>query len=238
MLFTKLFRPLLAKWRGAGISCALYLDDGLIFAPSVETCREFVSTVRSDLAQAGVIIAEDKSQWDPVSRLTWLGYEIDLGRFSIAIAEQRIQRFETRLSAFVGTSAVSKRDRMRIAGLIASVSYVFGPVSSLKARSFHAVLHDMELHPTNARRTLSDVELADARWWCANLRRRNHRSFEVARSARRLATDASAVALGASLWLPDGGITRSARNLNAAERAESSTFRELLAVQFAVKVFA
>ncbi|TKR96890.1 hypothetical protein L596_010840 [Steinernema carpocapsae] len=54
MLFTKLFRPLLEKWRAAGISCALYLDDGLVFARSRHQLLEHVQRVRADLSAAGI----------------------------------------------------------------------------------------------------------------------------------------------------------------------------------------
>ncbi|KAK6038337.1 hypothetical protein COOONC_24158 [Cooperia oncophora] len=56
-IFTKLFRPLLKKWREAGIEVALYLDDGLIWASSAQLCEESVRIVREDLKLAGVTMA-------------------------------------------------------------------------------------------------------------------------------------------------------------------------------------
>ncbi|KAK6036289.1 hypothetical protein COOONC_26206 [Cooperia oncophora] len=50
-------RPLLKKWREAGIEVALYLDDGLIWASSAQLCEESVRIVREDLKLAGVTMA-------------------------------------------------------------------------------------------------------------------------------------------------------------------------------------
>ncbi|EYC23239.1 hypothetical protein Y032_0015g2543 [Ancylostoma ceylanicum] len=58
MVFTKLLRPLLFKWRSCGINIAVYLDDGLIWADSAHRCEEAALVVKSDLINAGFSLAE------------------------------------------------------------------------------------------------------------------------------------------------------------------------------------
>ncbi|KAK0395798.1 hypothetical protein QR680_001433 [Steinernema hermaphroditum] len=236
MLFTKLFRPLLEHWRKDGITCALYLDDGLIFAPTYELCKRFVTRVRDDLAKAGVIVSEDKCRWDPVQRLNWLGYDIDLEDFGVRIAAKRVDRIVAKIDHSLSASP-SKRERMQLAGSLASIGYVFGPAAQLKARIIHAELNSMMALPQSARQVLSVGERGDLIWWKRNIRHRNWRPLHKILNARRIATDASATGAGVVIWNRDGSTSRTAINFTPHERAESSTSREVLAVEFGLRVF-
>ncbi|TKR96891.1 hypothetical protein L596_010841 [Steinernema carpocapsae] len=97
----------------------------------------------------------------------------------------------------------------------------------------------MEFCPDRAKRPWSADEWEDLQWWIRELVVRNKRSLEIAGVARsrRLATDASATGAGAVIWNPDGSITRTAINLTPEARAESSTYREVYAVLFALQAF-
>ncbi|KHJ78691.1 hypothetical protein OESDEN_21686, partial [Oesophagostomum dentatum] len=81
MIFTKLMRPLLAKWRSHGHKIAVYLDDGLIWSNTAHRCEESIEVVKKDLEDAGFVVAEEKSTWVPVQKIIWLGHEIDLNNF-------------------------------------------------------------------------------------------------------------------------------------------------------------
>ncbi|TKR58554.1 hypothetical protein L596_029983 [Steinernema carpocapsae] len=239
MIFTKIFRPLLQKWREAGIACALYLDDGLVFAQSKDQLLTQTRTVRADLASAGIMTSQEKCQWSPTQRLTWLGYDIDLSEFCICISSKRIDRIAGLLAKCRKRANSSKHTRMQLTGNFASLKYVFGPAAQLKSRSFHRTLADMELCRNKAKRPWSADEWDDLAWWSQELRARNARSLEMAAVARtcRLATDASATGAGAVVWNPDGSTSHSAINLTPQCKAESSTYREVYAVWFALQAF-
>ncbi|TKR73591.1 hypothetical protein L596_020888 [Steinernema carpocapsae] len=239
MVFTKLFRPLLQKWREAGISCALYLDDGLVFARSRQVLMDHVRTVRSDLEAAGVVTSPDKCRWEPVQCLTWLGYTIDLKRYRVHISDKRISRLRSLLTDCMSRVSGSKQKRMQLTGNFASLKFVFGPAAQLKARSFHHTLAEMEFCPDRAKRHWSADEWGDLQWWNRELVARNARSLELATAAKtcRIATDASATGAGAVIWNSDGSITRTATNLTPECREASSTYREVYAVLFAIQAF-
>ena len=55
-VFTKLMKPLLKKWRGAGIRSALYLDDGIFGGKLFEYVKTVSNQIVNDLCSAGLTI--------------------------------------------------------------------------------------------------------------------------------------------------------------------------------------
>ena len=51
----------------------MYLDDGLDGADTFEKCKNVSLVVTNDLFNFGFIIAEEKSNWNPVQESIWLG---------------------------------------------------------------------------------------------------------------------------------------------------------------------
>jgi hypothetical protein len=50
----------------------MYLDDGLGGADTFEKCKDVSLVVKNDLFNFGFIIAEEKSNWNPVQESIWL----------------------------------------------------------------------------------------------------------------------------------------------------------------------
>jgi len=88
--FTKLLRPLVGFWRGQGLRVVLYLDDGIVAVKGVDKANETSKKVQVDLASAGLIVNEQKSQWEPEQRLIWLGFEINLHEGQLFIPETKL----------------------------------------------------------------------------------------------------------------------------------------------------
>jgi len=47
----------------------LYLDDGIVAAEGLDNAIWAGQTVRQDLAKAGLVANQQKSQWEPVQKL-------------------------------------------------------------------------------------------------------------------------------------------------------------------------
>ena len=72
-IFTKCIRPLVKHWRAKGHCIVVYLDDGWGTAPSLSECHSMSTEVKQDLLNTGLVPNVDKSVWDPVQELNWLG---------------------------------------------------------------------------------------------------------------------------------------------------------------------
>ena len=65
-----MLKPLQKSWRSRGIPIAIFLDDGFGGAANHISAKLIV---HSDLLKSDFVPNEDKSLWDPVQIVTWLG---------------------------------------------------------------------------------------------------------------------------------------------------------------------
>ena len=76
-LFTKITRPLVKKWRSEGKQIIMYLDDGIGIHPDEQLCQNIANEVKINLIKSGFVPKAEKSFWQPVKCLVWLGTIID-----------------------------------------------------------------------------------------------------------------------------------------------------------------
>ena len=78
-IFTKLLKSLITHWRSQGIPIAIFFDDEVGAGSSLEAAKINSSLVRSDLSRYGFEInhENDKSNWKPMNKFSWIGYNID-----------------------------------------------------------------------------------------------------------------------------------------------------------------
>ena len=72
-IFTKYLKPMVKYWRKNCIKIVMFLDDGLGMRRGLEKAYKEANFVKNSLTQAGFIINNDKSVWDPQLALEWTG---------------------------------------------------------------------------------------------------------------------------------------------------------------------
>ena len=77
LIFTKIVRELVRKWRTAGIAIVMYIDDGIIVAPDEIALDKVVRVIRKDLLESGFIVNNEKSHWEASHKVAWLGFQLD-----------------------------------------------------------------------------------------------------------------------------------------------------------------
>ena len=103
-IFTKLLKPLTKFWKNKGIPIAVYLDDGLGAGRSPLVANRHSLLVHSDLLKAGFIVNEEKSVWDPLQLMTWLGYSINTKDNIIQATDKRIKKLKAALDEVLKTN--------------------------------------------------------------------------------------------------------------------------------------
>jgi hypothetical protein len=87
----------------------MYLDDG--WASHDEyTCRLVSKKIQEDLKNAGFVVNNEKSIWEPTDRMEWLGFIWDLGKGSVEIHEKKFVALKDNISSLLyGKEVVSAR---------------------------------------------------------------------------------------------------------------------------------
>lgn len=230
-IFTKIFRPLLALWRSKGIDCALYLDDGLIWARTFEKCEESIAFVRVSLKAAGVYIQEEKSILVPVRAITFLGMIIDLENSRISPTKERLENTAKCLKLLETKTAPTLRERLKFTGQVSSMWVVLGPKASIFTKNLYKTICAYIFYDAKVPLNLEEKE--ELKIWKNFLTKPIFRSLIPPSKVFSFYTDASNFALGA---VTQNGETLS-RPLLPEERNESSTYRELLGVVFGLQCF-
>ena len=73
-----------------GLCAAIFLDDDWAIVQDRESCRIKALAVRGDLYNAGFVVNEDKSVWEPTQVLDWLGITWNSALGTLKIVERRI----------------------------------------------------------------------------------------------------------------------------------------------------
>ncbi|EFO94093.1 hypothetical protein CRE_26772 [Caenorhabditis remanei] len=234
-LFTKIFRPIVGKWRRDGIKIWLYIDDGLIVAETKEELIRAVSIVRSDLERLGVALADEKCSWEPSSEFTWLGFVGDLRRKTVTLSEKRYKAVLHRLEVIKGSLAPTVLDRERFLGSLSSMLLVAGNDAQARSRHMQMTVASArrEQLPETRRIEKTKGELAEIRFWSENIRRLSSTKLEENfRPVWRAYTDASADGMGALLKNLEGEVVCRISEVGADTfKSESSAMRELKAMR-------
>ena len=117
-IFSKVLRELIKYWRSKSIRIIMYLDDGLGGADTFEKCKDVSLVVKNDLFNFGFIIAEEKSNWNPVQESIWLGLIWYTVEGKIRVTQDRIDKI---LSCLRYICSNLQTTRVIPVGLLASV---------------------------------------------------------------------------------------------------------------------
>lgn len=90
-IFTKCLRPLVKYWRSKFIDIVVYLDDGWGCSKTMSMCEKNSAIVLDTLVKAGFMVNVEKSMWNPVQSLEWLGFVWSSGDFSLRVPVRRLK---------------------------------------------------------------------------------------------------------------------------------------------------
>ena len=134
-VFTKVLKPLNKYWRIQGLCIAIFLDDGWAFVRDRESCRFKALDVRVDFCNAGFVVNEDKSVWEPTQALDWLGISWNSVLGSLEIVERRIVKIINTIDRIINADfQVSARELASFTGRITSTGSVVGNIGRIMTR--------------------------------------------------------------------------------------------------------
>lgn len=234
-IFTKIMRPLVKHWRSQAFKIVVYLDDGLGVAPCFLSCMSQAQSVKSDLIQSGFVPNQEKSVWHPVRCTKWLGFMWNLERKTLSVPEEKVARLLAQIDAVLIAKKVSARQLASVTGLIISNLLVFGNICKLTTKSLHRKI-DSRASWDNAMIVDAD-SIRELCFWQRAASKLNSKSlvFKRRMPSRVIYSDASNT--GCAAFVSMNGRPLCHKNWNEIELNQSSTWRELKCVQYALESF-
>ncbi|VDI69108.1 Hypothetical predicted protein [Mytilus galloprovincialis] len=223
--------------RENGVDIVLYLDDGLGMSEGYSECQNISEFIKSSLELAEFLINEQKSIFDPVQRLEWLGLIWDSVNFSLAVSERRLNDAKESLDNILKKfPIISARQLAQFTGRIISMSPVMGNVTSLMTRHLYFAIENRKSRDSILDIAYTECVLAELRFWSDSLTNLNQKKFVNDTLPNIVVySDASNVAAGAFTVEVNEKVFHS--TWSEYEKNMSSTWRELRAIQLALYSF-
>ena len=113
--------------------------------------------VKGDLLKCGFFINEEKSLWEPMHIISWLGIALNSRCNRISVTEKRINKLKKGIEFLkqCEDSSVRAKELEAVIGQIISLSPCAGNLSRIMTRSIYAVLNQKK--PWYANVTLSEA---------------------------------------------------------------------------------
>ena len=164
-LFTKLLKPVVASWRFKGIPMVIFLDDGLGGGANRIQAKINSLTVNADLLKFGFVVNENKSLWEPLQNIIWLGTLLDTNQGFISVTEYRITKLKSCIDTVLkgGCTTVNVRTLAAVVGQIISLTPCVGDVTRIMTRLLYAVVNTKV--SWNSTVELSKETYADLVFW-------------------------------------------------------------------------
>ena len=242
-IFTKVTREIVKFWRSSGHKIIMYLDDGIAGANSNQKALQLSRFIQKDLKRFGFIIAEEKSQWVPCQKITWLGLVWDMCTGHLRITQDRLNKLISCIESVLsqlsnGNRAVSVRFLAGIVGQLISVQSVFDKIARLHTRCAYECIQD-RLSWKGRVYVTSDCE-EELKFWLKNSVELNAKGAYFGHLTEeqiidfKLFCDASGEGYGGYIMSFDSDYVQGTSvygNWDFDETRHSSTWRELEAVR-------
>ena len=219
-----------------GRNIALCLDDGWLTEGSYNECMNLAIKTRADINNAGLVVNEQNSLWQPCQELYLLGLIWNSVDGTISITQSRLTRiFQTIQYLKSQKFYVSERELASFIGQIISTSAVTRNVCQIMTR--HCSMSVAAAPSWDSKFNLDDYCLREIEFWESNLKQLNSRVLyqDGARSHYVVYSDTSDLGCGAHMSLDGEQVCH--KHWTKEESQYSSTWRELSAIEYALESF-
>ena len=135
-MFTKLLRPVVRYWRANGLRIVVYLDNGIGLEQQHEAAAAS-KFVQDTLHRCGLVANVTKSQWEPTSRLQWLGFDLNIAEGTIRVPEQKVSQLKVLLIELKQQKFAKARMIAKVTGKLISMWLGLGSTVRLMSRSLY-----------------------------------------------------------------------------------------------------
>ena len=234
-VFTKLLRPLISKWRGEGLRCVLYIDDGIFGSASKRITALAFLRIRSDLEDAGFTINDEKSTLYPIQVGTGLGFVVDTRTFRFSVPTSKVENVIKSITNTLLSSTTTARMIARIAVTIISMGPAIGPLTRFFTQNKYRFVD--KSRAWDGHQSLDTALHKELVFWKNSLNKINGYAIKSKHAFTKIVyADASGHSYGGYI-VQKLGNTIAQGTFTDGEKSQSSTYRELAAVKYILQSF-
>ena len=154
---------------------AIFLDDGLGGGSNSIKAKINSLTVRADLTRYGFVINEEKSLWEPVQVITWLGTVFDTYQGFISVTERRVSKLKSSIDLLRKDDCkiFKVRDVASVVGQVISLTPCVGSVARIMTRALYTVVNQKQ--SWNSKVELTKEACDELTFWIDNVDSLNFR---------------------------------------------------------------
>ena len=170
-LFTKLLKPVMAYLHRLGFMSTSFIDDTLLVGLSKEECLLNVQQTMYVLQRLGFVIHPEKSVFDPVRTITYLGFVLDSVRMTVTLTKERKQKILQTVLKLIDQHHITVRELAKLIGLaVASFPGVkFGPLYYRHMEDDKIKALKENLGDFDSLVNLSTEAMEEMSWWKENI---------------------------------------------------------------------
>ena len=229
LVFSKVLKELVKKWRAEGIKIVLYLDDGILVADNLAEATRHSSIIQADLSNAGFIVNQEKSVWVPSKRLKWLGFVLDTDKNTFEVPQDKLLRLRISINnALAINQFCSARCLAKVVGKITSLFHALGNVVYILTKNCQCWIADRSSWGSKSR--LPEVVIQELVFWYENLYQLDNMPLEKPFFKSDIVIYSDASATGAGAFILDSPGFELVEFWNKEEAVKSSTWREIRTV--------
>lgn len=236
-IFTKCLRPLVKYWRSCLINIVVYLDDGWFISDTFENCQSDSDFLLDSISRAGFLLNTEKSIFDPIQSLEWLGLIWNSRDFTLSIPDRRVSDLLDVITDLTNCLPnVTARKLAKFTGSVISMSPVLGNVTRLMTRYLYFLIESRVHWDFHFKIDQHNPCLRELFFWKKNIFSLNFKRLtDYKLPSVIIYSDASSVACGAHIvHFQDFDFHY---EWTGFESEKSSTWRELKAVYLALNSY-
>ena len=235
LIFSKIVREMVKRWRAMGIMIVTYLDDGILLANSYQEALLHAKIIKEDLLSAGFVLNQEKSIWEPTQKVKWLGFYLDSLNDVFEVPEDKLNRIKISINNLVlFKSTCSARSLAKVVGKITCLFHALGSIVYIMTKNCQIWIADR--HSWGSKSTLPNVVLQELHFWINNLCSIERMHFEKQKHKADTIIYSDASATGARAFILNSPGYELVEYWREDEACRSSTWREIRTVSLFLDV--
>ena len=148
---------------------AIFLDDGLGGGSNSIKAKINSLTVRADLTRYGFVINKEKSLWEPVQVISWLGTVFVTYQGFLSVTERRVSKLKSSIDLLSKDDCkiFKVRDVASVVGQVISFTPCLGSVARIMTRALYTVVNQKQSR--NSKVELTKEACDELTFWIDNV---------------------------------------------------------------------